>query len=660
MNTETIADGCNIAPAFRESNQVERLIEELSGIRADMVNLERSVGEKQLGLNAAQIESARNLVHYMSLRRRDIRELQDRLAALGLSSLGRAEAHVMNNVDALLGVLHRLSDASGLWQPQSESALGLVEGNELLKAHAEALLGEKPAHRNVRIMVTMPSEAADDYQLVHKLVAHGMNCMRINCAYDNPEAWSRMITNLRRAMKQTGKDCRVLMDLAGPKLRTGPVESGPRVIKWRPLRDQYGQVKTPALIWLCPSLNLLQLPANADACLPLPSGWLKHLKRGDLIKFFDARGASRQMTVVKTTDEGCWAESLQTSYVATGTTLHAFRSSKQGAEGLVGIACMVGELPAQEQRIYLNVGDELVLTRSTKPGRPAVYNEWGHLSSPARIGITLPEIFDDVREGERVLLDDGKMAGVIKVITPDEISVEMTHTPPGGGKLRADKGANLPDSNLRLPALTEKDCEDLAFIALHADLVGYSFVRSAADVCALQARLAELGGERLGIVLKIETNKAFENLPNLLLAAMHSPCAGVMIARGDLAVECGYERMAEVQEEILWICEAAHMPVIWATQVLENLAKDGQPSRAEITDAAMGERAECVMLNKGPYIVQALQALDDILQRMQAHQSKKRSMLRHLKLADQFNRFDEVAVSKQSLTPDSTPQRLTS
>jgi pyruvate kinase len=105
-----------------------------------------------------------------------------------------------------------------------------------------------------------------------------------------------------------------------------------------------------------------------------------------------------------------------------------------------------------------------------------------------------------------------------------------------------------------------------------------------------------------------------------------------MIARGDLAVECGYERLAEVQEEILWICEAAHLPVVWATQVLESLAKKGQASRAEITDAAMGERAECVMLNKGPHIVAAVSALDDILRRMQDHQSKKSSRLRSLHL----------------------------
>ncbi len=102
------------------------------------------------------------------------------------------------------------------------------------------------------------------------------------------------------------------------------------------------------------------------------------------------------------------------------------------------------------------------------------------------------------------------------------------------------------------------------------------------------------------------------------------------IARGDLAVEIGYQRLAEMQEEILWLCEAAHVPVVWATQVLENLVKKGVPSRAEITDAAMAERAECVMLNKGPYVGLAVDILDDVLARMEAHQQKKTPQLRAL------------------------------
>ena len=92
-------------------------------------------------------------------------------------------------------------------------------------------------------------------------------------------------------------------------------------------------------------------------------------------------------------------------------------------------------------------------------------------------------------------------------------------------------------------------------------------------------------------------------------------------------MEVGYERLAELQEEVLWISEAAHVPVIWATQVLENLVKYGAPSRAEITDAAMSERAECVMLNKGPFIVEGVDLLDKVLVRMDGHQRKKTARL---------------------------------
>ena len=218
----------------------------------------------------------------------------------------------------------------------------------------------------------------------------------------------------------------------------------------------------------------------------------------------------------------------------------------------------------------------------------------------------------------------------------DRLHIRITNTRVRGAKLAADKGINLPDSALRLAAMTDKDRADLAFVAVHADMVALSFANTVDDVRALRTLLAPLGDRQPAVVLKIETKRGFENLPAMMLEAMKAPRCGVMIARGDLAVECGFERLAEVQEEILWICEAAHVPVIWATQVLESLAKDGQPSRAEITDAAMSHRAECVMLNKGPYVMQAVHVLDDILRRMHGHQTKKRAMLRELQLVSGF------------------------
>jgi pyruvate kinase len=197
-------------------------------------------------------------------------------------------------------------------------------------------------------------------------------------------------------------------------------------------------------------------------------------------------------------------------------------------------------------------------------------------------------------------------------------------------KLKPGKGLNFPDTELGIPSLTPKDLEDLDFIARHADMVGLSFVRSPSDVERLQAELAARGAAQLGIVLKIETTPAFARFPRLLLTAMRSEQVGVMLARGDMAVEMGFMRLAEVQEELLWLCEAGLVPAIWATQVLESLNKTGVPTRGEVTDAAMSSRAECVMLNQGENIVATVAFVVDVLRRMHEHQDKKRALMRSL------------------------------
>ena len=146
--------------------------------------------------------------------------------------------------------------------------------------------------------------------------------------------------------------------------------------------------------------------------------------------------------------------------------------------------------------------------------------------------------------------------------------------------------------------------------------------------------------------MKIETPEAVENLPSLLLQGMQRPAFGVMIARGDLAVEIGFERMSEIQEEILWICESAHVPVIWATQVLDTLNKSGIATRSEVTDAAHAAMAECVMVNKGEHIIQVIETLRDILHRSGGHHVKKRYTFRPMRIATRF--FDAIQLPEQS------------
>jgi pyruvate kinase len=610
---------------------IEGALEELTAIRTEMVAEAARAGSRLEDVHPNYRESARNLVHYLALRCRDLRPLQMRLAALGLSSLGRAESHVLATVDAVLEALHGLAQRAWQTSPAQEpGVVDFINGQRLLAEHTDALLGPAtPGGRGVRIMVTMPGEAADNYTLVHDLLRQGMDCMRINCAHDDAGAWLQMIEHLRRAERSLGRACRVVMDLAGPKLRTGPLEPGPAVVRIRPRRNVYGRVAAPARVWFTAEGSPRPPPSPASACLPVPATWLARLRTGGRIKFTDARDSKRAFKVVDVTDRGCWAEANKTAYIVPGTVLHHERGVAQGNDR----EAPVGALPSGENAICLRQGDLLIVTRGLNPGRPATRDSGGQVLTPAVIGCTIPEVFDDVRSGEAIWFDDGKIGGVVEKVGDNQVLVRITHARSRGSKLRADKGINLPESDLGLAALTAKDLEDLPFVAEHADVVELSFANRARDVELLQEELARLGNRPPAVVLKIETRRGFESLPDMLLAAMRVPCCGVMIARGDLAVECGFERLAEAQEEILWICEAAHVPVIWATQVLENLAKEGMPSRAEITDAAMGHRAECVMLNKGPHVVRAVRALDDILRRMQAHQAKKRAMLRELRLA---------------------------
>jgi pyruvate kinase len=290
---------------------------------------------------------------------------------------------------------------------------------------------------------------------------------------------------------------------------------------------------------------------------------------------------------------------------------------------LGGPKCRILALRAAKQRPRLVRGTRLRLRRALGSGPP------DGLAATTNV----PQVLGELRPGHQVWIDDGKVGARVVAADHEGVELEVIMARAKGVRLRPGKGINFPDAELTLPPLTEKDLADLDFVARHADLVGYSFVQRPDDVAWLQRELATRCPDRPlpALVLKIETRLAVRNLPDLIVAAGGREPVAVMLARGDLAVELGFGRLSEIQEQILWICEAANVPLIWATQVLEGLIKDGAPSRAEATDAAMAQRAECVMLNKGPFIVEGVRFLDDVLRRMDRHQSKKTARLSPLR-----------------------------
>ena len=454
---------------------------------------------------ACFLPSALNLAYYLALRRHDIRPLQAALTPWGLSSLGRLESRVLSNLDAVIATLAALCQTRPRRRgiPVRPPLAHFLQGERQLARNSVAVFGKFPSPRRAHIMVTLGTEAATDYTFVRELVRRGADCFRINCAHDGPREWNRMIRHIRRAGADEGRKCKVAMDLAGARPRTGDVwqaEPGRRLV----------------------------------------------------------------------------------------------------------------------------AGDRVLLTRHGRSRQP----EFVH-----QVECTLPEALDKLRVGSVVWFDEGRVEARVDAAIAEGTALRIASTPPKGGKLRAGQGLNFVQGAARLPALTAKDFADLDFVAARADIIGYSFVQESSDVALLQEELSKRRNHRPvpALMLKIETARAVHNLPDLIVRAGGRQPLAVMIARGDLAVEIGFERLAEIQEEILWLCEAAHVPVVWATQVLERLAKKGTPSRAEITDAAMGERAECVMLNKGPHVAEAVTMLDDVLTRMQAHQSKKTPQLRALR-----------------------------
>ena len=256
----------------------------------------------------------------------------------------------------------------------------------MLAANTATLLGPVAADRSTRIMVTLPSEAADDPELARRYVAEGMDCARINCVHDDPDRWRSMASHVRDAAAAAGRSVRIMMDLAGPKIRTGPLRPERGVIKVRPRRDAYGTIVEPARVEL----------RYADVSLATNPGWQVPIdlvegvaiEPGDELRFRDARGSRRRLAVHTVEDGRCFAELHRTAYITAGTVLR-----RDGEE-----VAVVGDLPDRPSSIRLDVDDRLVISSAPEPPPP---------SSPPRIGCTAPEVIADLRVGQDVWFDDG-------------------------------------------------------------------------------------------------------------------------------------------------------------------------------------------------------------------------------------------------------------
>lgn len=601
-----------------ELEKQEHLLGKLKALHFHVLAMEQWNSSRLKICHRNYYGSVTNLLHYLALKSLDIEQIKGELSSAGLLSLEALNPHVLSSLSACIPMLTGLrsgnlgATATGEGLPVIHKGnqnvdIGMARMLKRLSSNRDRLLGALQVLKSTHVMVTVGQEAKENDTLISDLVSSGATIFRINCAHGNPELWSSVIGTIKRCSQLLEKPCRILMDLAGPKLRTGKLIDGPCVVKISPKRNAFGRVIHSAHVWLSPVGAGSPPPhISFDVILHVNGQeFLNKLEVDDTVRFHDARGKRRTFRILSKypifSGVGFLAECSKPAYVASGTTLYIKDKRQKSAVGFVV------DVPPAEHYVRVRIGDLLTITRDC-------WEEADTSVGAHKITCSSGYLFDSVKPGEPIAFDDGKIWGTVKGTSNSEVVVKITHASPKGTKLGSEKSINIPESDIRYEGLTSKDLMDLDFVAAHADMVGISFIRDIHDIAVLYQEIGKRKLSKLGIVLKIETTGGYEKLPHLLIEAMKYPNPlGVMIARGDLAVECGWENLADIQEQIISICSAAHVPVILATQVLESLVKNGVPSRAEVIDAANGRRASCVMLNKGKHIVRAVSTLDTIL-----------------------------------------------
>ncbi len=596
------------AEVAREVPQIGRP----AALRERVAELRREI-DAEAARRRAQIDavpeahraSALNLAHYVGLRKKDLRKLQLDLGALALSSLGRCEGHV---ADTLARLVRWLGSAEAGGPP--EPVLDWPAAEKLLHRNTQALFGPRPHDRHVYVMVTAPDAEQATPEWADAILRAGANVLRINAAHGTPQQWTAIIATARECAQALGRELRVFVDLAGPKLRgeIRRMESG--VLHLPRRKNRAGRTVAPTVITIVDRYA-------GGAQLPVPRPWIARLRVGDALEFVDAGGRERELKVRETEAGAVRAECDRSLYITGGLPIAWKRGKRVLARG------RIGTYPRRPAELRLSPGDSFLVSGSGRSGATSL---------PA-IACPEPRLLALVRAGERVVLDDGRIVALVVARKREGLLCRVRQTARTPARLRTGKGLAFPDSRLPTGRLGAEDRQVLEFALRHADGIGVSFVNTPADVREVAARLQRAGREGFGMILKLETREAMRNLPDILFEALRYRPVGVMIARGDLAVALSWERLAEMQEELLWFGEACHLPVVWATQVLDSLAHTGVPTRAEVTDAAMSMRAECVMLNRGPHVAEAVKMLVDIIRKMEAHQYKKRSLYRPLALA---------------------------
>ncbi|MEA3433312.1 MAG: pyruvate kinase [Campylobacterota bacterium] len=596
--------------------------QEIDSIRAELL-----IARDEIEPDHPRYQSLLNLKQYLILRSKDRTKLQEKLFVMSLSSLGRSYAHVAGSIDTLYDQISSslCRDELSAEEMASFHHLTIPEAIELSSGNSKALFGgkvsEKLSKQSTAIMVTLPSYAADNEgELIQKLANSGVNVFRINTAHDSPATWKMMaevISSINTERDKKNK-VKIFVDLAGPKIRTGKIRRlDLPVVMGSNKREKEVHIFSGEMITTRAETIDPRTQKKIPARITVEKKFFKKLNKEYSFRVVDSNRKKALITISEIHDEYATGVINKKIYLNESAKLHY--NHNQGS---------ILNIERQIDPIRLFKGDLLVITERDVEGRSVLFDENKNVLKSALISCSFQGIISHIKIGEQVFIDDGKIG--LEVIEKSDHSIicKVTLAKVNGTLLKEEKGINFPDTYIKTAALTKRDRENMLSVIDFADHLSISFCQNAKDVRDLQNLLIQNGCDDIGIIAKIETKQAIANMPEILEQLLTCKKSGVMIARGDLAIEVGFKNMGSIQEALLDICSAAHMPVIWATQVLESQMKNNLPSRAEVTDAAMGGRAECVMLNKGAFATDTIDILRHILHDMHSIFKKNRQLLK--------------------------------
>jgi len=587
--------------------KVQKLLDELKALKKALLN-NRNAASKELVEN--------NLNDYVTLRSFDLTLLQDELTSMGLSSLGRSQTCVMSSIHQNIKVLEKILDQKS--HSDKNSYLDFKDAKKIFKEHTKIFGKKYDDTLNTKIMVTLPSEAAHSDELIKNLLDEGVSLLRINTAHDTPHVWSQMAFHIKEYNRKKKGDAKIYVDLAGPKNRTGEFQ---KVL----IPFKIGSKKSAQEVDILPrgDKNSATQKASIDmqgnslnASLVVDDAFYKHCLKYNKIKIEDNSRDNIHTFKLYRDKQRLYFIPDRKILIDQDTHLHS--PKRKHSSSLHNFIYLDEEI-----RVFQH--DEIILTHQDILGHKTF--SYKQKEYAAIVACSNAEIFQYVNEGDSIFIDDGKIGAIVTQKLDIGVELKVISAKANGTLLKAQKGINFPNTNMDIPAITDEDRDNLGEVIEFADFIGISFTQSAKDIQIIQEILNQAGKKKIAIVPKIETKLGVKNLPQILSQLIKRENFALMIARGDLAIEVGFDNLPYIQEEIFDICESALVPVIYATQILEGQMKKNLPTRAEVTDAAFAQRADCIMLNKGPYVVDTVIILKKILHSMHKLFQKNRQLL---------------------------------